>query len=208
MAVKSFSSKIHRGRRTVKILLVATVVVVVLAGVAFANVRVTVPPDPYAPIYADWYGNDEWVAFIFYRDPACVPDSFNLLDFFDFPAAYDCSLTVRGFVIYKNPGDFAPLQAKVKGLGEVPVWFVSVEDYESATEDGLTISELEGLPSLLKGSASFYKETLHPEGHPKMPMKNIVARGTLEDDRSFRLHVVWIGPWPDAVNVNVKIVFR
>jgi hypothetical protein len=37
----------------------------------------------------------EWAAIAFYRPPACVPDDFNLLDFFD-PNAMDCpSVTVQ-----------------------------------------------------------------------------------------------------------------
>jgi hypothetical protein len=137
-----------------------------------------------------------------------VPGTFNFFDFFDFDA-YDCPLTVEGFVIYENPGDFVPIQAKLHGLGSVPVWFVSRTDYDTAKEDGLYMAELRDLPSLLKGSASSYNETLHPEGHPTMPMKNIVASGTLEDGRAFRLHALWVGGWgPAVVNVNVNIVFR
>jgi hypothetical protein len=212
MAVKSFSDPTNQGRRILKNLLMVTLVVSVLtlfiAGVAYANVRNTIPPDPFAPIYTDWYGNDEWVAFIFYRPPECVPPDFNIFNFFDF-RAYGClPLTVKGFVIYENPGDFVPVQAKLHGLGTLPVWFVSLTDYDNAKSGGLYMAELKEMSSLLIGSASFYNETLHPEGHPTMPMKNIVARGTLEDNRSFRLHALWVGPFSNAVNNNVKIDFR
>jgi hypothetical protein len=206
MAVESLSRKL-------KTLLVATAAIVLLAavlvGVAYANVRKKVPDeDPYAPIYTDWYGNENWVAFVFYRPPEDVPDTFNIFEFFDFNA-YQYPLTVEGFVIYENPGDFVPIQAKLRGLGSVPVWFVSRTDYNSAKGNGLYRAELEELDSLLIGSASFFEETLHPEGHPTMPMKDIVARGTLEDGRAFRLHALWVGGWgQDVVNVNVNVVFR
>jgi hypothetical protein len=48
-------------------------------------------------------------------------------------------------------------------MDEVPVWIMSSGDFLDALADGgLTVSELEALPSLFKGSASFYHETFHP----------------------------------------------
>ena len=214
MIVKYSSDPTNRGREILKNLLFGTLVVAfliaVLAGSSWANVRKTVPEeDPYAPIYADFYGNEEWTAVFFYRNPGCVPDDFDLWGvFYDFPDAFYCDLTVKGFVIYKNPEDFAPKQAKLKGLGAVPIWFVSTEHFEDALSGGLTITALEDMESLQIGSASSYKEVLHPMGHPEMPMKNIVASGILEDGRSFHVHSVWVGSWPTPVHSHVTILFE
>lgn len=213
MAIKSFLGLTNRG--TVRKLLMATVVVAflaaVLAVVAYAGVRKTISDqEDFGPYYADWYDNGEWVAFIFYRNPDCVPDDFNLLDFFDFAATECGPLTVEGFEIRKVPEDLVPVQAEYHGLGDVPVWFVSLGDYDlAASDDILTISELEEMSTLLIGSASFYQETLHPsawgQGHP-VPMKHIVARGTLEQEyESFWFNVVW---FLDGRNYNMNIIFR
>ena len=121
------------------IIALLAIIIPILAAVTYAGVRLVVPDeDPYAPIYADFYGNEEWVAFFFYRDPDCVPDDFDLyFEFFDYSGyAFTCDLTVKGFVIYETPGDFVPKQAKLKGLGEVPVWFVSPSDFQTAINAG------------------------------------------------------------------------
>ena len=132
--------KIKSSYRSVKRISLTIIVIVTLAimltSVSSANVRSTIPPDPYAPIYADWYGNGESVAFIFYRSPSCVPSDFNLLNFFDTPPTpFLCPLTIDGFVIYKNPDEFVPIQGKLGGLGAVPIWFISWEDYNNAKSD-------------------------------------------------------------------------
>jgi hypothetical protein len=75
MAIKSYYRTVKRIPLAV---MVTAIVVLMLAGVSYANVRATVPADPYAPIYADWYGNEELVTFIFYRNASCVPSTFNV----------------------------------------------------------------------------------------------------------------------------------
>lgn len=166
------------------------------ANSAFGNERVTIPPPPYAPIYLDWYGDDDTVAFIFYRPSECVPGDFNLYDFFDIPGAFFCvPLTVDGFAIYEDAGDLIPSQYKVHGLGELPVWFVSGDDYDAAIDDGdLLFSEVESMPSLLKGHATFYKENRQVDGVHPNPKVNIVAYGMIdgtENVEAFWLHVFW-----------------
>ena len=213
---RSFSGSIKSEVRVVKnipvIIALITIIIPILAGVTYAGVRLVVPDqDPYAPIYADYYGNEDFVAVFFYRNPSCVPGGFDLWgEFFDPPDAFGCPLTVKGFVIYENPGDSVPKQAKLKGLNAVPVWFVSADDFQNAIfNDGtLTITELEEMVSLQIGSASFYKEVLHPMGHPEMPMKIIEASGTLEGGGSFLLNSVWVGSWPTPVHSHVTILFK
>jgi hypothetical protein len=194
------------GKRLSVGLIVTAIIVIILASPSFANVRETITPYNYAPIYADWYGNDEWMAFIFYRNPVFVPDNFNLLDFYDIPAAFGVPLTVEGFAIFKNPNDLSPLQAEMKGLGAVPIWFISREDYAAAKGDGvLTMPDLEFIPSLIKGSADFYTETLLSERHPAILLKNIEASGMLEDGSKFSLKIIWAGTPSKRTVYLVKI---
>jgi hypothetical protein len=90
--------------------------------------------------------------------------------------------------IWRNgPGiNEAPIHAKSHGLGAMPVWFVSWPQLEVAIADGvLTIGELESLPSLVKGTASFYTETLRPGQAAQIPFIGFVARGTLDGGLSF-----------------------
>lgn len=148
---------------------------------------------------------DEWVAIAFYRDPACVPASFNLLDFFDFaniPAIFFCPLTVNGFELWNDPaGDAAPRQSKLKGNGAVPLWFVSVEDYQAALP-GLTMTELLAMPSLLQGVATDFEETLHPIEGARQSMLQIVAAGCLPDGRAF--HVVAVEAAAELRHVSIE----
>lgn len=173
---------------------------------ARAAVRTVIPgEDPGPPFYArierPYAGgepggtihSDEWAAIVFYRSPACVPPDFNLLDFFDVPAAFGCALTVEGFEVWANggpPADEAPLHALLRGTGNVPVWFVSWPALQAAmADDVITISELSGMPSLRKGHASYFHETLHPTGGAERGNKlEINASGTLVDGGAFRLH--------------------
>lgn len=159
--------------------------------------------DPGNPYYAriesvspHIYEDGAWGIVVFYRDPACVRPDFNLLDFFDAPAAFGCASTVTGHSIWADDvGVGAPRTVTIKGNGAVPVWLVPVGAAQSAVADGtLTIGELAGLPGLVKGTASHFSEVLMPHplppglgggGHPN-PKLTLVARGALEDGRSFR----------------------
>ncbi len=152
--------------------------------------RIERAPDGLPLVHHD----KDWAAVYFVRDPSCVPATFNLLDFFDAPAVFNCPMTVEGFEIWKNgpwAGDAAPIQTVSYGIGAVPVWFVRWEVLRVALEDNLlTLSELNTLDPL-KGTASLFKETLHPAGGPdgesgaKRTMLQVVARGLLPDGRTF-----------------------
>jgi hypothetical protein len=175
---------------------------------AYANTRTGGGGD--LPCYArigrgEIYHTDEWAAIVFYRPPEYVPGDFNLLDFYDF-AAVGKPTTTDGFIIWESePWFSAPIQINLHGLGAVPVWFVRWPELQGAiADDMLTMSELGALESLLTGSASFYKETLHPDGGARVPMIEFVAYGTLEDGQSFKVHATLV-----TVGVtNVRIAFR
>ena len=172
---------------------------VLLLGGVFGHVAASAPapqaqgvvrtPGGDVPFYArtdKLFHNDEWAVVVFYRPPECVPASFNLLQFYDVPAAFFCGPpTTTGWDLWENgPGiDPYPIKSQLRGEGAVPVWLVSWPDMEAAVADGVvTVPELEAMPSLLKGSASFYNESL-------LVTKKLtyVATGLLEDGRSFHV---------------------
>lgn len=172
------------------------------ATAASAQVRTEIPTeDPGPPFYARFERDavhtdivphtDEWAAVVFYRSPGCIPVNFNLLDLFDVPGAFFCDLTIDGFEVWRNgppPIDQAPMMAVLRGMGAVPIWFVSWEELQAEiADDALTITELSAMKSLIVGTATDFHETLHPTGGAVNPKILINARGTLEDGRSFRL---------------------
>ncbi len=157
------------------------------------------PGNPYyvriEPVPPYIYQDGEWAIFVFYRDPGCIRPDFNLLDFFDPPAAFGCASMVSGRSIWTDDvGVGAPRQVTIEGNGTVPVWLAPVTTAQNAVADEtLTIGELEGLPGLVKGTAARFSEVLMPHplppflgggGHPN-PKLTLVAGGVLEDGRTF-----------------------
>jgi hypothetical protein len=133
----------------------------------------------------------EWAAIAYYRPPECIRSDFNLLDFFDAPAAFGCNAAepyLDGFGIFMNGPFEGPIQSRLQTVpGRImPVWFVKWSELEAAiADDELYIGELAALPSLLRGGATFYSETLHPLQVAQQPKITIVAFGYLEDGREF-----------------------
>ncbi len=203
-----------------KLALFSLFVLCLSAVTLFANVLVPFGPDSgggipaYAPLIQRLANGDvvvpndgEWAAITFYRDPACVPPDFDLLNLFD-PRALGCTLTVEGFEIWRNgpgTGDLGPIQSISHGLGAVPIWFVKLSDLEAAISDGsLTVGELEGLSTLRKGSAIFFKATQHPLDVANVTHIEISARGVLRDGGQFQYQLT--GGQPALIG-HVKIVF-
>lgn len=202
-------------RRVVALMLgLAALTALVPASQAQAAKRFDVPEEsPGIPAYARLGGpniaphTDDWAAIAFFRDPACVPPGFNLLDFFDVPRVFGCPLTVEGFEIWrKGPGqEPAPRLSKLREAGPVPVWFVSWPELQAAAADGvLTITELSALPSLIKGLASRFRETLRPFDSNGRGMINLGASGSLSDGRSFRLKAV-VGNNHQVKHVSIRL---
>ena len=121
-------------------------------------------PPWYANFSADFIPTDDGtVGIAFLREPSCIPTDFNLLLFFDVPAAFGCELTIEGKVWWHDPEtDPFPFQERYTGLGAVPIYFVDEAELAAATQDGvLTIGELQALPSLLIGFADSYLDVVH-----------------------------------------------
>jgi hypothetical protein len=128
-----------------------------------------------------------WAAIHFYRQPSCIPAGFNLLQVFDPPAAFGCSLTITGQVWRHEASDLVPFQEHYSGEG-VPIYFVRLTDLTAVAADGvITIAEVQDIA--LIGLASFYRSVIHnsnqaaSHGH-----ETLSAHGQLEDGRGFQLH--------------------
>lgn len=197
----------RRKRRGALVATAAALVVVLSGQSAHADVNLAFPGEsPGVPAYAriepsGAFHTQEWAAVPFYRLPACVPDDFNLMSFFDIPRAFGCPLTVEGHEVWDSgPGQEPAPNQVVTTTGGVPMWFASWPELEEAMSDGvLTIAELSGLDSLVVGTADSYQEVLHPG-----EMIVINARGTLSDGRSFRFHARHLAR-NESPQVQIKI---
>jgi hypothetical protein len=205
------TSKAPLLKRTLVVLMV-TILLLIPASVASANVRV---PGGNVPFYArinpdQIYHTDDYAVIIFYRSPACIPPGASLFGI-DF-SAFNCDqLTTTGFEIWIHEPltqEEAPLMSELKGLGAVPVWFVSwpalqAKLAENPVSPVLTFGDLEALHPL-KGTASFYHETLRPSPTVKKSTIEFNAKGRLEEDgRTFAVHAVGVGD-----SYKTSIVFK
>lgn len=195
----------------------------VFAGIALANVRLEFPgPVDGPPAYAEisitppWgeaiIRAEEWAAIPFYRQPSCVPEGFNLLDFADVPAAFGCELTVQGFEIWTAPppDGQGPIEVRIWGMGAVPIYFVRWTELQAEIADRvLTIGELQNLSSLRIGYAGFFVADAHPAmtgpAHQYIGPFQVSAKGVLQDGRQFELQVATGGP--AGPYSHVKITF-
>lgn len=146
-------------------------------------------------------------SLVFYRNPTCVPNGFNLFDFYDIPGAFVSAPTVDGFSLHTEPMGMTPPKISQLNGDEVPIWFVPwASQFQDAVSSGvLTMAQLEAMDGLVKGIATNYKEHLTSvENHPK-PTINITARGCIIGGGSFRYDVNWSGLTVADVK-NVKIV--
>jgi hypothetical protein len=194
-----FWRRIPMPRRSTALLL-APLVLSVLGSITYANVRIPTDPPFYARIERDPAGHPvvlsdgEWAIIPFYRETSCVPADFNLLNLFDVPRAFGCTLAVDGFEVWEElppPAGGAPIQAISHGLVTMEIWFVDWEELSAAmADDVLTVTELAALPSLVRGTPTVFKETLHPVGGANQPVLQMIGFGELEDGRSFRISAV------------------
>lgn len=178
----------------------------------------------YADLAYDFIPTDgDRVAIVFKRSPECIPADFNLLDWLDFslftPEGPVCPSTVDGFAIFGDPSDLEngiPPRLEHYTGDAVPVWFAPLNAFNAAIADGvLTIGELEGLDGLLMGVADQYTSSIRNAdavtgGNGKRPgSESTMAKGKLEDGRSFLLHIAERFVPPDARTfMHVLITIR
>jgi hypothetical protein len=171
-------------------------------------------PRYYALFGRGFAPNDNgWVGIAFVRSPSCVPAGFNLLDWFDAPpTAWACTLTVAGEAWWHDVLVPPPFQTRAHGLGAVPIYFVRWSELQAAiADDVITIGELESLPSLLIGEATFFEQITHNTNQPtNHGHETLVSRGLLEDGRSFefRYNEKFLPETNEHVFPNVRIAFK
>jgi hypothetical protein len=177
-------------------------VALVCVGVAWAagNTRIEITQDFGPPAYHD-FGNlafvegelfaihdDEWALIVFVRDPSGIPDDFDLLNDFD-DDVLDAEVLIDGFIEVDDEGNL--LMTQIQGIDEVPIWFMSWEELQDATQDGtLEMGELEDMESLVKGTADFYEEKNHVFGVHNVSHLAFVAEGTLDEGGTFQVEAV------------------
>ena len=191
----------HLLRKTTNSLLFAVSLLMTMSTAGAIEV-LSVPEDITPPFYARIgfpnlslgdivLHDDQYAAIPFYRDPNTVPDSFNLLNFFD-PTVRNVreGLLVEGFQIHKQvPGPPIYSNYKSNGIAPVPVWFAPWQELEAAFEGGLYMPELTSMENLLIGNASFFTEVLHPPEAAQVGRITINAHGILNDGTTpFRFH--------------------
>jgi hypothetical protein len=178
---------------------------------ATGNKRVDFPgEDPGAPLYLrlatlkqQFFISGEWLIIPFYRDPGCVRNDFNLLQLFDVPAAFSCTLLIKGYYITEKDAGPATFPKIVQSSGSaIPFWLVKWSDFQSiAADDVVTIEDLRQLNPVM-GTATKFTETLRPriDDH----FVQISASGMLTDGRSFDFHVTHTG----EVTKNIQLVIK
>lgn len=189
--------------------LLATLAAGLLSGPLLAQslphmgVRLDVPVEsPGIPAYmrlADYQwvpANAEWTVLVFYRDPACIPKDFNLLQFTHFPGpdglgAFACPLVVEGYDMRfasldpTQPPEFMRMSNRSP---QQPVWFVDTAEFSRLFDRGhLNIEDIEAMPSLVRGRAWQFDERLYPSVSNPEPGITMSARGRLETGQAFDL---------------------
>jgi len=129
---------------------------------------------------------DYGIIYFYTQDPSNVPGDFNLRMFFD-PRATAFPFAVEGSAWIQqpfNPPQF-PYMSKLKGLGEVHVWILTIEQVNEVNSDGeIYMDELNALdPPLAKGIATDFLENLYPSGNGGAPNPGILvqAQGYIEE---------------------------
>lgn len=172
------------------------------------------PGPPYYALFGRGFTPNDagWVGIVFVRSPACVPAGFNLLDWLNPPTAWGCALTVEGEARWHDPVVPPAFQLRDRSAGAVPVYFVTLAELQAAIADNvLTMGELQGLPSLLVGSATFLEHVVHNTNQPtNHGHETLVSRGTLADGRTFefRYNEKFLPETGEHVFPNVKIDFK
>jgi hypothetical protein len=184
-------------------------------GPVIAHFPGDIPGPPYYALLGRGYlpADGGWVGIVFTRAPECVPAGFNLLDQFDLPTAFGCALTVEGEAWRHDASDPIPFQIHERGTGAVPIYFVAEAELHMAiADDVLTIGELQSLPSLQIGWASFLEHVVHNSAQAQTANHGheaLVAHGQLVDQRSFqfRFNEKFFPETGEHVFPNVKISF-
>ncbi len=142
-------------------------------------------------------GEPDWVPVILYHDMSCTPDNLDFLSpGLDF-GSLACPSLVDGFMLWPEEA-MIPKHQMLRAVGPLQIWFVSMEDWWEAADDGqVLMAEFENLPSFRSASANYHLERTEQNA------ATIVSRGvvTSEADMEFRLHLVAQFTYDDMGNM-------
>ena len=128
--------------------------------------------------------NGYGIIYFYVQDPSIIPNSFNLLDFYDPRRTTVLPLSawaVDGSRIFHHLKNGWPIELHLYGKGAVPFWFITEQQTAAAIADGiLTMPELESL-NPIKGHANHFLENIHPTKR----ILNVSAKGSLDGGGSF-----------------------
>jgi hypothetical protein len=161
-----------------------------------AYARIHIIPDLDTGNLGNVPRDEQWVALVFYRDPDCIPVSFDLGEFFDFPGpdgpgAFGCQLLIEGMELWANgpDSDMAPMFTRARNaVPDLPIWFFDRAEFDAELENGsVFINDLTALPSLIRARAFWFEEYLNPPGGADDPGLGLRANGRLESGGRFYL---------------------
>jgi len=152
---------------------------------------------PQGMPFTDDYG----IIYFYVQNTDDVTSNFNLLNFMDF-TALGADIAVEGSSWMKQPvlSPFQyPYMVKLKGLGAVHVWIITIDQVEQVNLDGIiTMEELNSLDPLpSKGIATDFLENLWPYGDGGAPNPGIIVKangiivegyGDIETGQRFTFH--------------------
>jgi len=138
------------------------------------------------PLANPYHGYPDWIPVLFYHPLDCLPEGLDLLDVSPHLESLACPSTVEGFFIWpeSEPG---PTHQVMQAAMDVPFWFVSLEDWYDAADDGhVWVDEFQALPSFREGYATFLQRSSRLQGS-KMEAHGVV---TSEPDMTFKMRFV------------------
>jgi hypothetical protein len=139
-------------------------------------------------------GEPDWVPVIFYHDMTCTPTDLDLMSSgLDF-GSLACPTLVDGFMLWPD-GAMIPKMQMLEGSGPLEIWFVSMDDWWTAADDGqVLMSEYMALPSFRAAVSTYYHHKTSSNA------SNLVAEGivTSEPETEFALHLVAQFRYDDA----------
>lgn len=192
-----------------------------------ALARVNVPVEgPGLPYYArlsrsgdSWVmpRNEAWSVLVFYRDPQCIPDNFDLTQGVHFPGpdglgAIGCRPLFEGFDLRFStldpmmPPDYSYMR---NGTLDLPIWFIDTAELDALLERGFVyLPEIAALPSRVSGRAWQFEEQIQPLGANPEPSVRISASGRLDDGGRFSFFWFYKSAVPDPFDLSTATLLE
>ena len=158
--------------------------------------------------------NAEWSAIVIYRDPDCIPTSFDLGNGIDLPGPqgpgpFGCKPFFEGFDLRFStldptlPPDYIFMR---NSTHDFPIWFVATQELQPLLDRGfIFIDEIEALPSRVAGRAWQWEEQIVPFGFNPQASIRMTARGSLETGGQFSFFWFYRADVPDPFDLSSAV---